>query len=89
MLVNKYFKYVIVYIYAWNDCCMFAVPPNLFLLGCIFVVVEIERYLDESIPGWQQKIEKHGGKYALNIYLQLYYLYILTCILYSVFYIYR
>jgi hypothetical protein len=37
------------------------VPPDLFLLGCIFVVVEIERYLDESLPGWKQKIEKHGG----------------------------
>jgi PAX-interacting protein 1 len=37
-------------------------PPDLFLLGCIFVVVEIERYLDESLPGWKQKIEKHGGE---------------------------
>lgn len=37
-------------------------PTDLFLLGCIFVVVELERFLDESLPGWQQKIEKHGGE---------------------------
>lgn len=42
------------------------VPPDLFLLGCIFVVVELERYLEESIPGWQQKIEKHGGKIRIR-----------------------
>lgn len=43
----------------------FAVPPDLFLLGCIFVVVELESFLEERIPGWQQKIEKHGGKLLL------------------------
>nr|CAH7749107.1 unnamed protein product [Callosobruchus chinensis] len=37
-------------------------PPDLFLLGCIFVVVEMENYLEETIPGWRQKIEKHGGE---------------------------
>ncbi|KAK9754172.1 BRCA1 C Terminus (BRCT) domain [Popillia japonica] len=37
-------------------------PPDLFLLGCVFVVVELERFLDESMPGWQKKIEKHGGE---------------------------
>lgn len=37
-------------------------PPDLFLLGCIFVVVEVEKYLEENMPGWQQKIEKHGGE---------------------------
>ncbi|XP_060533249.1 PAX-interacting protein 1-like [Cylas formicarius] len=37
-------------------------PPDLFLLGCIFVVVEIEDFLEERLPGWQQKIEKYGGE---------------------------
>lgn len=37
-------------------------PPDLFLLGCIFVVVEVEEYLEENLPGWQQKIEKYGGE---------------------------
>lgn len=37
-------------------------PPDLFLLGCIFVVVELEQFLDKSVPGWAQKIEKHGGE---------------------------
>ncbi|CAH1132708.1 unnamed protein product [Ceutorhynchus assimilis] len=37
-------------------------PPDLFLLGCIFVVVEVEDYLEERLPGWQQKIEKYGGE---------------------------
>ncbi|ENN75011.1 hypothetical protein YQE_08327, partial [Dendroctonus ponderosae] len=37
-------------------------PPDLFLLGCIFVVVEVEDYLEEKLPGWQQKIEKYGGE---------------------------
>ncbi|KAJ8956075.1 hypothetical protein NQ318_016527 [Aromia moschata] len=37
-------------------------PPDLFLLGCIFVVVEIENFLEEKISGWQLKIEKHGGE---------------------------
>lgn len=42
------------------------VPPDLFLLGCIFVVVEIEKYLDEAIPDWQKRIEKHGGMIGFN-----------------------
>ncbi|XP_025831025.1 PAX-interacting protein 1-like isoform X3 [Agrilus planipennis] len=37
-------------------------PPDLFLLGCIFVVVEVERFLEESMPNWKQKIEKYGGE---------------------------
>ncbi|KAF5294347.1 hypothetical protein FQR65_LT10800 [Abscondita terminalis] len=37
-------------------------PPDLFLLGCIFVVVELDRFLEESIPNWQEQIEKHGGE---------------------------
>ncbi|KAJ8910501.1 hypothetical protein NQ315_012348 [Exocentrus adspersus] len=37
-------------------------PPDLFLLGCIFVVVELESFLEDRIPGWQKKIEKHGGE---------------------------
>ncbi|XP_072382346.1 uncharacterized protein Ptip [Diabrotica undecimpunctata] len=37
-------------------------PPDLFLLGCVFVVVELEDFLEEKIPGWQQKIAKHGGE---------------------------
>ncbi|XP_057658096.1 PAX-interacting protein 1-like isoform X1 [Diorhabda carinulata] len=37
-------------------------PPDLFLLGCVFVVVELEDFLEEKIPGWQEKIAKHGGE---------------------------
>lgn len=37
-------------------------PPDLFLLGCIFVVVELDRFLEESIPNWQEQIENHGGE---------------------------
>ncbi|XP_076254688.1 uncharacterized protein LOC143192843 isoform X2 [Rhynchophorus ferrugineus] len=37
-------------------------PPDLFLLGCIFVVVEVEEYLEQNLAGWQQKIEKYGGE---------------------------
>lgn len=37
-------------------------PPDLFLLGCIFVVVEVDRYLEETSPDWKQVIEKHGGE---------------------------
>lgn len=40
-------------------------PPDLFLLGCIFVVVEVERYLEKSAPEWRQVIEKHGGEVEL------------------------
>ncbi|KAL3271355.1 hypothetical protein HHI36_021839 [Cryptolaemus montrouzieri] len=37
-------------------------PPDLYLLGCIFVVVEVDDYLDEQMPNWMEKIEKHGGE---------------------------
>lgn len=47
---------------------IFLVPPDLFLLGCVFVVVELEDFLEEKIPGWQQKIAKHGGKFIPNTF---------------------
>ena len=40
-------------------CCC-SVPPDLFLLGCIFVIVEYEA--QESVGDWKQIIERHGGE---------------------------
>ncbi|KAK9886157.1 hypothetical protein WA026_015669 [Henosepilachna vigintioctopunctata] len=37
-------------------------PSDLYFLGCVFVVVEVDEYLDEEMPNWVQKIEKHGGE---------------------------
>lgn len=36
-------------------------PPDLFLLGCIFVIVEYDVSGDE-VGIWKQVIEKHGGE---------------------------
>lgn len=37
-------------------------PPHLFLLGCVFFVVEVETILNKETPSWQNAIRKHGGE---------------------------
>lgn len=38
-------------------------PPDLFLLGCIFVIVEYEsHYSTNEVTNWRQVIERHGGE---------------------------
>ncbi|XP_024871465.1 PAX-interacting protein 1-like isoform X2 [Temnothorax curvispinosus] len=37
-------------------------PPELFLLGCIFVIVEYDVQRPDDIPVWKQVIERHGGE---------------------------
>lgn len=41
---------------------MFSVPPDLFLLGCIFVIVEYDVQSPKEVAEWKQVIEKHGGE---------------------------
>ncbi|KAI4477916.1 hypothetical protein M0804_012396 [Polistes exclamans] len=37
-------------------------PPNLFLLGCIFVIVEYDVQRPNEVLVWKQVIEKYGGE---------------------------
>lgn len=39
-------------------------PPDLFLLGCIFVIVEYEAHSNyaSEVLDWKQVIERHGGE---------------------------
>lgn len=42
-------------------------PPKLFLLGCIFYIVEYDETYEKSLPKWKQLIQKHGGEIE-NVY---------------------
>lgn len=37
-------------------------PPNLFLLGCIFFIVEYDETHPNELPHWKSIIQKHGGE---------------------------
>ncbi|KAL6428266.1 hypothetical protein ACFW04_008524 [Cataglyphis niger] len=37
-------------------------PPDLFLLGCIFVIVEYDIQHPNEVSVWKQVIERHGGE---------------------------
>lgn len=37
-------------------------PPELFLLGCIFYIVEYDESNPNDIPEWKKLIQKHGGE---------------------------
>lgn len=37
-------------------------PPDLFLLGCIFVIVEYDVQRPNDVSVWKQVIERHGGE---------------------------
>ena len=37
-------------------------PPNLFLLGCIFVIVEYDTENPNEVSVWKKVIETHGGE---------------------------
>lgn len=37
-------------------------PPNLFLLGCIFYIVEYDESHVNEIPEWKKLIQHHGGE---------------------------
>lgn len=41
---------------------LFTVPPDLFLLGCIFVIVEYDVQSPDEVTVWKQVIERHGGE---------------------------
>ena len=41
---------------------LFPVPPDLFLLGCIFVIVEYDVQRPNDVSVWKQVIERHGGE---------------------------
>ena len=40
----------------------FAVPPDLFLLGCIFVIVDYDSSMPEEVVMWQRVIASSGGE---------------------------
>ena len=40
----------------------FAVPPDLFLLGCIFFIVDYESSMPEEVVMWQRVIASSGGE---------------------------
>jgi PAX-interacting protein 1 len=40
----------------------FAVPPDLFLLGCIFFIVDYESSMPEEVAVWQRVIASSGGE---------------------------
>lgn len=44
------------------NCYFFPVPPDLFLLGCIFVIVEYDVQRPNDVSVWKQVIERHGGE---------------------------
>lgn len=44
------------------SCYFFPVPPDLFLLGCIFVIVEYDVQRPNDVSVWKQVIERHGGE---------------------------
>lgn len=37
-------------------------PPELFLLGCIFFIVEYEESDEKDVPQWKHLIRRHGGE---------------------------
>lgn len=37
-------------------------PPDLFLLGCIFYIVEYDEIYEKVLPQWKQLIQRHGGE---------------------------
>lgn len=41
---------------------IFLVPSGLFLLGCIFVIVEYDVQRPNQVVVWKQVIERHGGE---------------------------
>jgi hypothetical protein len=43
-------------------CFYFAVPPDLFLLGCIFFIVDYESSMPEEVVVWQRVIASSGGE---------------------------
>lgn len=38
------------------------VPPDLFLLGCIFLIVEYDEEDPNKVTEWKKIIAKHGGE---------------------------
>uniref|UniRef100_A0A1B0CG64 PAX-interacting protein 1 n=2 Tax=Lutzomyia longipalpis TaxID=7200 RepID=A0A1B0CG64_LUTLO len=40
-------------------------PPDLFLLGCTFFVVEYDETNKTDLPSWRELIQKHGGEIEL------------------------
>lgn len=37
-------------------------PPELFLLGCIFYIVEYDETNEKELPHWKELIRRHGGE---------------------------
>jgi len=70
VIYNDLKSYFYIYIFIWhyyiiiNDriICVFSVPPDLFLLGCIFVIVEYDVQRSNEVSVWKQVIERHGGE---------------------------
>lgn len=52
---------------------IFIVPPDKCLLGCIFLIVEYDRYPDtiKDVPTWKQIIVDHGGEIEPSYTLRL------------------
>lgn len=40
----------------------FTVPPDLFLLGCIFMIVDYDSSMPEEVMMWQRIIASSGGE---------------------------
>jgi hypothetical protein len=40
----------------------FAVPPDLFLLGCIFLILDYDCSMPEEVKMWQRIIASSGGE---------------------------
>lgn len=44
------------------DILCFSVPPDLFLLGCIFVIVDYGSSMPEEVAMWHRVIASSGGE---------------------------
>lgn len=53
--------YVIFYYELFMYIC-FAVPPDLFLLGCIFFIVDYDCSMPEEVMMWERMIATSGGE---------------------------
>lgn len=57
-----FIKFSLKVIHLSNFCLFFIVPPDLFLLGCIFLIVEYDEESPDKVAMWKKLIAKHGGE---------------------------
>lgn len=49
-----------------NFCMYVLVPPDMCLLGCVFLIVEYDRLLGSEVTTWTRVIIENGGEIELN-----------------------